>query len=159
MDNDTLGRHNVPASGRNKGVAAVFDATVFGLDPAKCGAGNQAALQTVLDAACCVGSGTIDIPEGTYTVSGGVLVAPPSSSAVMITGSGGRTKLVQTNEGSSILILGSQDETSAAGGIVIKGLSMIQGSLLASEATAKRETAGPVFFLGTVDRLGASDLH
>lgn len=127
FSDDTLGN----ASHRS----AVFDATAFGFDPANTGAENRTALQMVIDTACAADGGVIKIPaNGVYEIAGEVIVTPPASGTLTITSSGGQAKLAQTNETTSIFIVGPDDEPTKGGNIIMKNL-WISGLLPPLEGT------------------------
>jgi hypothetical protein len=153
MNGDAFGSSDALASARDNEAAAVFDAGVFGLGPAKSGAENRAALQTTIDAACSSsGGGTVTIPSDVYEIAGEVIVAPPHSRTLTISGGGGRPRLIQTNGASSIFILGS-GETDASGNIIMKDLS-IEGSFSPLDDTDdEAPEAGST--LGTAERIQA----
>ncbi len=111
----------------------MFEASAYGLDPAKSGTENRTALQAAIDAACCAGGGTVLIPaNGPYDIAGEIVIAPAPASTVTITSSGGRATLIQTEGAGSIFTAGSNTEANAMGHVVIKGMS-IEGSFVPLE--------------------------
>lgn len=71
----------------------------------------------------------IKIPaNGVYEIAGEVMVTPPHSGTLTITGNGGQAKLAQASEASSIFIIGPEDETTRGGNIIMKDLCI--GGLL-----------------------------
>jgi|HubBroStandDraft_2_1064218.scaffolds.fasta_scaffold03472_3 hypothetical protein len=74
----------------------VYNAVDYGLSTTGGGINNTAALQAAVIAAKNAGGGTIFIPQGSYDLSGPVLIDSSGTAGVIIAGVSGITELVQT---------------------------------------------------------------
>ena len=102
-------------------MSTALDATAFGLSPLKSGCENSAALQAAIDEAYLQDGGTITISAGdTYEISG-VIVRTPPSGTLTIEGLYGNVQLM-CSDGAVFLV--ERPETSTAGGVVLRNLTL-----------------------------------
>ncbi len=74
----------------------VYNAVDYGLSTTGGGIDNTAALNAAVAAAIIAGGGTILIPQGSYDLSGPVLIESSGTAGIIIAGASGITELVQT---------------------------------------------------------------